>query len=109
MRAHGFWRGVTRDGGTLVAKPKMWGQDAQGQSVHRTGDEEQALPKSRGMCTGANTEAGKRRRAAATRIWWAMCDPKARRRYMSAVATQVDKMRRLLRAELARQQRDGLV
>ena len=33
-----------------------------------------------GMCTGPNTEAGKRRRAVATRIWWAMWDPKARSR-----------------------------
>jgi hypothetical protein len=50
------------------------------------------------MCTGPNTEAGKQRRAAATRIWWANWDPKARSRYMGAVVQrQVDKMRRIRR------------
>jgi hypothetical protein len=41
---HRFGRGVKGDGGTLVAKPQMWGEDAQGWAVHREGDEERAPP-----------------------------------------------------------------
>ena len=49
-----------------------------------------------GLSTGPNTVAGKRRRAAATRAWWARWAPAKRSRYMSAVARrQVGRMKRM--------------
>jgi hypothetical protein len=93
-----WWRGrrcgaKTRKGKPCVAKALPSGR----------------YPNHGGMSTGPNTEAGKRHRAAETRAWWARWDPKAHSRYMSAVVSQqVDKMRRIRRAELARQQREGL-
>jgi hypothetical protein len=42
--------------------------------------------------------------------FWAKWDPKARQRWMRAVTQgQGDLMRRIRKAELARQQREGLV
>ena len=84
---------MTRDGGTLVVKPKMWAKTPKGSPCIGQAMRIGRYRNYGGCARGANTEAGKRRRAAATRVWWAMWDPKARRRYMSAVATQVDKMR----------------
>ena len=66
-----------------------------------------------GKCTGPKTEAGRLKISRAVRDAllrsWAKWDPKARIKYARALAQgQGDRMRRIRRAELARQQREGL-
>ena len=66
------------------------------------------------MRRGPKTEAGRARISRAVRAamlrFWAKWDPKARQRWMRAVTQgQGDLMRRIRKAELARQQREGLV
>jgi hypothetical protein len=66
-----------------------------------------------GMCTGPKTEAGRAKVSRALRDAllrsWAKWDPKARIKYARALYQgQGDRMRRIRRAELARQARESV-